>query len=115
MGFKINKYDRCVANKVIDGKKYTICWYVDDNNISHVDPKVVDEMIKKIEENFGKMTVTRGKEHNFVGIDLVFKEDGTVEIFMKEYIKEYIDTFDKVMKKANTPTKHDLFYVKDEL
>ena len=25
MGFQINKYDRCVANKTIDGKQCTIC------------------------------------------------------------------------------------------
>ena len=41
MNFKLNPYDRCVANKMINGKQYTIVWYVDDNKISHVDPKVV--------------------------------------------------------------------------
>ncbi len=30
MGFKLNKYDPCVANKLIRGKQCTICWYVDD-------------------------------------------------------------------------------------
>ena len=55
--FEINKYDRCVANKVINSKEYTI-WYVDDTKISHMDPKVVEEVIKTIEKRFGKMTVT---------------------------------------------------------
>ena len=39
MGFELNPYDTCVANKVIDGKQCTIAWYVDDNKISHVQPK----------------------------------------------------------------------------
>ena len=69
MGFKVNKHDRCVANMMICGKQCTICWYVDDTKISHMDPKVVDQVINSIEQRFGKMTVTRGKEHNFVGID----------------------------------------------
>ena len=30
VGFTINPYHNCVANKVINGKKFTICWYVDD-------------------------------------------------------------------------------------
>ena len=61
LGFKMNRYDPCVANMDIDGKQCTICWYVDNIKISHVDPRVVDDIIGKIEGNFGKMTVTRGK------------------------------------------------------
>jgi hypothetical protein len=44
-GFKINPYDRCVANKTINGKQCTIVWYVDDNKISHEYPMVVSNVI----------------------------------------------------------------------
>ena len=54
MGFKINPYDSCVANKLIDRKQCTIVWYVDNNKISHINPKVVDDVIKQIENNFGQ-------------------------------------------------------------
>ena len=47
-GYILNPYDLCVANKVIDGKQSTIVWYVDDNKVSHVDPKVVDGLLLKI-------------------------------------------------------------------
>jgi hypothetical protein len=30
LGFDINPYDPCVANKIINGKQITICWHVDD-------------------------------------------------------------------------------------
>ena len=70
MCFKLNKYDPCVANKVVNGKQCTICWYVDDTKISHVDTEVMDHIISKIEERFGKMVGTRGKKHNFVGMDI---------------------------------------------
>ena len=33
-GFQINPYDWCVANKMINGKQYTIGWHVDDLKIS---------------------------------------------------------------------------------
>ena len=45
-GFVINPYDRCVANKVINGEQCTIVWYVDNNKVSHKDPKVVDDIIQ---------------------------------------------------------------------
>ena len=35
-----------------------ICWYVDNNKISHEDPKVMEEVIKKIEDKFGSMSKT---------------------------------------------------------
>ena len=41
LGFSINTYDRFVAKNMIGGKQCNIVWYVDDNNILHVDPNVV--------------------------------------------------------------------------
>ena len=38
-GFVINLYDKCVANKVINGEQYTILWYVDDNKYHIKTPK----------------------------------------------------------------------------
>ena len=61
MGFVLNPYDEFVANKMVNGKQCTIAWHVDDNKISHVDRKVVSQVIKDIEKKFGEMTVTRGK------------------------------------------------------
>ena len=58
MGFELNPYDTCVTNKTVDEKQCTVAWYVDNNKISHVDPKVVIGVVNKIEEHFGKMTVT---------------------------------------------------------
>ena len=46
LGFSINTYDRCVANKMIYGKQCTIVWYVDDNKLSHVDPNFVADILK---------------------------------------------------------------------
>ena len=45
-GYKVNPYDPCVANKIINGKQHTIMWHVDDLMASHVDPKVNDNFIK---------------------------------------------------------------------
>ena len=79
MGFELNPYDLCVANADIEGKQCTIVWYVDDNKISHANPKLIDEVIAKIEGKFGKMSQTRGDKHDFLGMQIVFK-DGKVQI-----------------------------------
>lgn len=95
-GFELNPYEPCVANKMINGKQCTICWYVDNTKISHEDPSVVSNIIEIIEGYFGKMTVTRGKKHVFLGMDIEFLDDGKVGkvmISMIEYIKEIFEDF----------------------
>jgi len=44
-GFKLNPYNACIANKIVEGNQLTICFHVDDCKISHVSTKVVDETI----------------------------------------------------------------------
>jgi hypothetical protein len=46
IGFELNPYDPCVANKMIEGKQMTICFHVEDCKLSHRTPKVMDKMIK---------------------------------------------------------------------
>ncbi len=113
MGFKLNPYDLCVANAELEGKQCTICWYVDDNKISHMNPKVIDEVINKIESKFGKMSQTRGDKHDFLGMEIKFKE-GKVTISMKKHILKAIDTFEeKITRNALTPAKNNLFETGD--
>ena len=50
MGFVLNKYDPCVANKMINGKLFTIRWWVDDTDMMHVDMKVMNAVIASIED-----------------------------------------------------------------
>lgn len=53
MKFKLNPYDGCVANKMINGDQCTIMWHVDDLKISHKDPNVVTNIINELEEEYG--------------------------------------------------------------
>jgi hypothetical protein len=110
MGFELNPYDTCVANMSINGRQCTIAWYVDDTKISHKEAPVVTSVIARIESKFGKMTVTRGKKHVFLGMDIEFHEDGTTTIKMKDYIKEAIADFgESIVRQAATPAKKNLF------
>ena len=37
IGFEVNPYDPCVANRMVNGKQHTIVWHVDDLKCSHVE------------------------------------------------------------------------------
>jgi hypothetical protein len=51
IGFKINPYDPCVANRTVNGKQHTVTWHVDDIKSSHVDPKVNDNFYTMVRKN----------------------------------------------------------------
>ena len=103
----------CQQTKV-DGHQCTIAWYVDDSKISHVNQAVIDEVITGLESQFGKMTVTKGDKHNFVGMDIEYNRDKTVSISMKDYIKECIETFGKQFNGgASSPAKRNLFEINE--
>jgi hypothetical protein len=53
-GFVLNIYHKCIANKLINSKQCTIIWHVDDLKISHVDKKVVNDIIMRLGNKFGK-------------------------------------------------------------
>ncbi len=36
IGFKVNPYDPCVANQVVERKQHTVTWHVDDLKSSHI-------------------------------------------------------------------------------
>jgi hypothetical protein len=74
IGFIINPYDPCVANKITEGKQMTICFHVDDCNISHRKKNVLDTMIEYLcqeygsifEDGTGAMKVSSGKIHKYL-------------------------------------------------
>ena len=85
MDFKLNPCDLCVTKKIISGKQCTIIWYIGDNKISHVEAKVVDSIIKKIEKKIGKMLKTQSKNHKLLGIDIICSNK-KISISIKKYM-----------------------------
>ena len=93
MGFKINFYDPCVANKWVGGKQLTVCWQVDDLKISHVDKNVVTRLIKDLEKIYGKCSVSRGKYHDYLGMHLDFRTKGKLKVDMRKYVADTYKMF----------------------
>ena len=69
-GFKLNSYNKCVANKEINGEQCTISWYVDDNVITHKDESVLKNVFGKICKIFGNMDLNTGDTHDFLGMKI---------------------------------------------
>ncbi len=52
LGFEINPYDPCVANKIINDKQMMICWHVDDLFIRHADPSFVTSCLDWLSQRY---------------------------------------------------------------
>jgi hypothetical protein len=106
-GFKLNPYNRCVANKVVNGKQSTICFQIDDCKISHKSTKVVDNVIVWLQSKYesifedgsGAMKVHRGKHHTYLVMYLDYSHKGECRVTMYGYLDGILHTFDEAVKK----------------
>jgi hypothetical protein len=114
-GYEFNPYDSCVANKMIDKQRHTVRFHVDDLMCSHMDSKVNDDFVKwlnKLYGNHGKVAVTRGDIHDYLGMTFDFSVKGKVIIDMIDYMESMVDDFSTKFKPnetAPTPAPEDLF------
>ena len=94
----------------------TVTWHVDDLKISHMDSNEVtkcNEHFKKIYGN--RMTIHRGKVHDYLGMDLDFSSAKTLKIGMIKYIKKILKDFPEEIKSAaDTPAAEHLFTVHED-
>ena len=125
IGFELNPYDPCVANKIVDGAQLTVVWHVNDLKVSHVDAGVVTRMSVWLQKTYerlfydgsGAMKLKRGKIHEYLGMKLDFSVAGQVKITMFDYIQEMLEDFHKFDPSKNvsrTPAADHLFIVRDD-
>ena len=97
LGYVINPYDPCVANKMINGKQMTICWHVDDLIIGHVESSVVTTFLTWLASRYDtadkKLNVTRGPRHDYLGMNIDFSEPGSIKFDMIPYISKILTNF----------------------
>jgi hypothetical protein len=115
-GFVINLYDPCVANKVINGKQMTVCWYVDDLKVSHMEPEEVTKFGNWLSKTYGVSVAThQGKIHDYLGMIFDFSKEGKVMVNMIKYIKTIIGNFpEEIIAARASPATDYLFMVRDK-
>ena len=116
-GFKIKEHDQFVANKIIKGKQCTIIWHVDDLKISHVDKRVVEDVLKQLMAKFGEdapLTTCRVKILDYLGMKIDYRRKGKVTFSMEDYIKQILEEAPYDMEGiAKTPAACHLFNTND--
>ena len=118
LGFVLNPYDQCVANKTINGSQCTVLWHVDDIKISHVEESVVEQILASLEKKYGieaPLAITRGKIHDYLGMVLDYTKTGTCKINMKDYVMDILEELPADMNGfATTPAADHLFEVDEK-
>jgi hypothetical protein len=115
-GLVVNPYDPCIANMVTkSGKQLTAVWHI-DNLIALC--KEYFELTKfscYLGKIYGpKLSMHMGKKHNYLGVDMEFNKDETLDVLMIVYLKNVIAGFPKEIRgKAATPAAVHLFLVRD--
>ena len=110
--FKINPYDPCVSNKMVNGHHMTICWHVDDLKVSHKDKNDVNALVEEPAEIYGpNTTVSRGKVHEYLWMDIYWSSvPGTMIVSMTKYLHKIIEELTESLRgtKASPAGDHML-------
>ena len=92
---------------MINGKQCTVCWYVDDVKVSHVEESVVDDVVSKMQEEYGKkapLTVNHGKVLDYLNMKINYSKEGKVVFSMREYVKNLLEECPDELLKAGIAT-----------
>jgi hypothetical protein len=114
--FMINPYDPCKANKTTASRKQlTIIWHVDDLMGSCEEDFELTKFLCYLAKIYGpKLTMHTGWKHNYLGVDMEFRKDGTLGISMVAYLKNAIAEFPEMITgKAPTMAADHLFKIRD--
>lgn len=79
-GFKMNPWNPCIWNKIIEGKQCMICFHVDNCKILHASQLTVNQVIEWFQKDYKsvfedrsrKMKINCGKVHKHLGMTLNF-------------------------------------------
>ena len=116
MGFDINPYDPCVANKLVNEKQMTVRWHVDDLMISRVNKGKILNFVKCIKDIYGDNLVENvGKVHDYLGMTFDYAFGGEVRINMCKYLSSIIADFpEQITGVSATPAADHLFKVRED-
>ena len=94
-GFVVNPYDPCVANKNLgNGEQLTVIWHVDNLMSSCQIDFGLTKLLCYLARIYGpKLTMHTGRRHDYLGIDLEFREDRNLDVSMIKYLKGIIEEF----------------------
>ena len=71
IGFIVNPYNPCMANRIINGSQHTVTWHVDNLKASHKNPRINNEFLEWLKktyasDNIGKIKAVSGDEESII-------------------------------------------------
>jgi hypothetical protein len=116
MGFTINPYDPCIANKMVNGSQMTVRWHVDDLMISHAVHDDIMTFVQQIKDIYGEnLTETVGTVHDYLGMTFDSSFTDEVRINMHQYISKVFKEFPApITGKCATPATDNLYKIRDD-
>ena len=106
-------------NKIVKGKQYTITWNSNNLIMLHVDSDIVSSIMPCIDAEYGnipKMTITQGKIHKYLRININYSSSCKVKLYMVGYIVKMIDNIPEDMRgESETPAAHHLFDTSEDV
>ena len=70
-GFKVNPYNPCVANKMVNGEQMTVTWHVDNLRVSHKDGAEIRKFADYLRATYGKKLV---EHYSYTALNKVVKK-----------------------------------------
>ena len=110
MGFERNPLDKCVFNKVIDGKQCTMCLHVDDLLVTCELEEVIDAVYGQLQDRYKEVKMQRGPKVSYLGMTLDFSVPGKAKCTMEGYVSDLLRLCE-VTGRANTPAAESLFEI----
>ena len=93
-GYIMNPYDTCTFNKMVNGKHITVQFFVDDLHISCENMDTIVRLIKdlnqKFKTNFQELAVTKGKVHDYLGINIDYSNNEYVKFTMYNFLEDVL-------------------------
>ena len=94
-----------------------IFWHVDELKISHRDEEMISALAIELAEEFGsKTTISTGKIHDYLGIDLDFEiKRGTLIISQINYLQKILEEFLEVLTRSTAcPAGNHIFKMRED-
>ena len=118
IGFELNPYDPCAANKMIDRHQLTMCWHVDDLFIRHKNPRTVTKILQWLQQRYETpdkpLKATCGALHDYLGMNINCSNHGEVSFNMIPYLQKVLNEFpEKITGVSSTSAADHLFKIRD--
>jgi len=109
VGFKKNETDKCVMNKMVNGKQLTVMIYVDDLLITCESQAAIQELAEQLRLEYGEIKLQQERDMSYLGMHLISDtRNGKVNLSMKTYIENVLQEY-PVEKSVSTPANNNLF------